>query len=311
MNNNLYISGTIGYIYLKNLKNNNNILLLSDNHSSQNYCKDNGKFISDWMETKNSKVLLEEVPLSNNEMLELWSTKHVEKLKILYLNNNKHKNSNIEIDGIDIRPLLVKFSIEIFKLELEIKLEKEYLESIKKITLFEYLKILFSFFDLKHKYFINNLGDIYINLKGELNIHFKKLKDLFFKIKKEFSFQMNENVYNILQKNDTLLDKISYLLSCIMEWYTIAKIYYNNKKGIYKFIIHAGLDHTTNLNELLIKEYEYEKVNSFGEIDINKIKNDDNNCLKIPKSVDSQFGGYYGKYRKYKAKYLSLKRKDI
>ena len=58
MNNNKYISGTIGYIYLKNLKNKNNILLLSDNHSSQNYCKDNRKFVSDWMETKNSNIAI-------------------------------------------------------------------------------------------------------------------------------------------------------------------------------------------------------------------------------------------------------------
>jgi hypothetical protein len=35
-----------------------------------------------------------------------------------------------------------------------------------------------------------------------------------------------------------------------MEWYTIAKIFYNNKLGINKFIIHAGLFHTTNLNKI-------------------------------------------------------------
>jgi hypothetical protein len=305
MNNNIYISGTIGYIYLKNLKNNNQILLLSDNHSSKNYCKNNSKFISDWLETKHSKVLLEEVPELNNEMFELWSTKHVQKLKTLYLNNNR----NIKIDGIDIRPLLAQFSIEVFKLQLQI--EKSYFETIKKIKLVEYLQLVDNFFNFKHKYFIDNLEDVYTKLNGELSIHFLKLKNNFIKLKEEFNSEMNENIYNITQKNNILLEKLSYLFSCIMEWYTIAKIYYNNKNGIYKFIIHAGLDHTTNLNELLFKEYGYEKVNSFGEIDITKIKNDNNNCLQIPKSVDSQFGGYYDKYRKYKNKYLSLKRKDI
>ena len=55
--NDVFISGIIGYIYLK--KNNINILLLSDNHSNEKYCSIDSKFISEFLESKNSKILLE------------------------------------------------------------------------------------------------------------------------------------------------------------------------------------------------------------------------------------------------------------
>ena len=306
--NNIYINGSIGYIYLKNLKNNNQILLLSDNHSSQNYCssdKIGNKFISDWLQSKNSKVLLEEVPQLDNELVELWSTKHEQKLKELYLQNK----SIISIDGIDIRPILIKFSIEVFKLQIPV--DQDYLNIIKKISLKDYLKILDLFFDLKHEYFIKTLENIYTieKMDKKLSIHFFNLKNYFLTLKNEFNLQMNEMVFNLLQKNDILLDKLSYLLSSIMEWYTIAKISYNNKININKFIIHMGLFHITNLKNILINNYEYKMINSDGEININKIKDDENNCLKLPISVDSQFGGYFEKYKKYKQKYIALKKK--
>lgn len=71
----IFINGSIGYIYLKNVD--NQILLLSDNHSSTNYCTIvNSQFISDWLLTKNSKVLLEEVPrIEGSKLLELWTSK--------------------------------------------------------------------------------------------------------------------------------------------------------------------------------------------------------------------------------------------
>jgi hypothetical protein len=95
-----------------------------------------------------------------------------------------------------------------------------------------------------------------------------------------------------------------------MEWYTIAKIFYDSKSGINKFIIHAGLDHTTKLNKMLIENYGYEQINSNGLVDINDLinrNNDDNNCLKLPSNVANQFGGFKKKYLKYKMKYMLLK----
>jgi hypothetical protein len=302
--NNIYINGSIGYIYLKNLRNANEILLLSDNHSSQNYCNNQfeNKFISEWLETKKSKILLEEVPrIEGSKLIELWSSKHIQKLKDLYLKQKLNEN---QIEGIDVRPLLIPFTLDIFKVD---NIDKEYIEKIKNMNIIDYLKLLDSFFELKHQYFIENIGEVYVVMNNEiLKKHFLKLKNSFIDLKKDYSV-------NILVKNIDLVfqNKIEELLSSIMEWYSIAKIFFNNKLGINKFIIHAGLVHTTNLNDILTNLYDYKKINSNGEININKIKDDNNNCLKIPFSVDSQFGGYGEKYRKYKAKYLALKKLNI
>jgi hypothetical protein len=303
---NIFISGSIGYIHLKN--DNNHILLLSDNHSSTNYCKiDNSQFISKWLLTKNSKenskVLLEEVPrIKNSKLLELWSSKqHTQELKDLYLNQ---KINDKQIEGIDIRPLLIPFNLE-------------YIEKRENINIIDYLESLNNFFELEHKYFIENIGNVYTDINNEqLNKHFLELKHDYDNLKKQY--HKNFLVININKEFKKELDE---LLSSIMEWYTIAKIFYNNKLGINKFIVHAGLFHTTNLNKILISSYGYKEINSDGIIDIkkikddddiidiNEIKDDDNNCLKIPSCVNNQFGGYDEKYRKYKGKYLTLKKK--
>jgi hypothetical protein len=145
---------------------------------------------------------------------------------------------------------------------------------------------------------------VYIDINNEkLMKHFLKLKDSYDNLKTQY-----DNNVLVINIDEVFKNKIDELLSSIMEWYTIAKIFYNNEFCINKFIIHAGLFHTTNLNNILIDSYGYEKINSDGEIDINKIKDDDNNCLKIPFSVNNQFGGYDEKYRKYKGKYLALKK---
>jgi len=302
----IFISGSIGYIHLKN--DNNHILLLSDNHSSEKYCNiDNSTFISKWLLTKNSKenskVLLEEVPREEgSELFELWSSKqHTQQLKKLYLNQ---KINDKQIEGIDIRPLLIPFNLDIFKID---NIDKEYIKKIKNTYINDYLESLNNFFELEHKYFIENIGNVYTDINNEqLNNHFLELKKKFIYLKKQY-----HNNFLVININEEFKNKLDELLSSIMEWYTIAKIFYNNKLDINKFIIHAGLFHTTNLNKILIDLYGYEKINSNGIIDIDKIKDDndvdDDNCLKIPSHTDNQFGGYDKKYRKYKGKYLALK----
>lgn len=305
----IFISGTIGYIHLENVE--NQILLLSDNHSSEQYCTKNSQCISDWLLTKNSKILLEEVPRTEgSKLLALWKSKHIQQLKEIYLKQNLDEN---QIEAIDIRPLLIPFNLDIFTIDnidklkidnmFKIKnIDKEYIEYINII---DYLKILDSFFKLEHKYFIKNIGTVYICIytdNKEINKHFFELKNSFIDLKKQYD--------NVL--DEKFKDKIDELLNKIMEWYTIAKIFYNNKFGIYKFIIHAGLFHTTNLNKILIDSYGYKKINSDGIIDFENIKDDDkiddDNCLRIPSHVNNQFGGYDKKYRKYKGKYLALKK---
>jgi hypothetical protein len=289
----IFISGSIGYIHLKN--DNNHILLLSDNHSSKKYCKiDNSTFISKWLLTKNNteniKVLLEEVPRKeNSKLLELWpSIQHTQELKDLYLNQNIN---NKQIEGIDIRSFLIPFNLE-------------YIEEKENINIIDYLESLNNFFELKHEYFIENIGNVYTDINNEqLKDHFLELNHDYDNLKKQYD---KKNI------NEEFKNKLNELLSSIMEWYTIAKIFYNNKLGINKFIIHAGLFHTTNLNKILISSYGYELEKSYGIIDINEIKDDeDDNCLKIPSCVNDQFGGYDKKYRKYKGKYLTLKKLNI
>jgi len=287
----IFINGSIGYIYL--IKDNNHILLLSDNHSNTNYCKnDNSQFISDWLLTKkNSKVLLEEIPrMERSTLLELFKSTHVQELKKLYLNNE-------QIEGIDIRSLLIPFNLDILEIE-----------QIKNTNIIDYLKLLDSFFELKHEYFIDNIGNVYTDINNEqLNNHFLELKDSYNNLKEQYN---NKNI------DEKFKQKLDELLSSIMEWYTNANIFYNNKLGIKKFIIHTGLFHTTNLNNKLIDLYGYKQINSDGKIVINDDEydeddedvDDDNNCLKIPFSVNNQFGGYDKKYRKYKRKYLALKK---
>ena len=306
----MFISGSIGYIHLKNEY--NQILLLSDNHSSKNYCTRNSQFVSDWLLTKNSKVLLEEVPRDkDSELLELWKTsEHIQKLKEIYLKQNINEE---QIEAIDIRPLLIPFNLDIFtidnidklKIDNMFKIKNIDKEDIEYINIIDYLKILDSFFKLEQEYFIKNIGDVYINIykdNKEINKHFFELKNSFIDLKKQYD--------NVL--DEKFKDKIDELLNKIMEWYTIAKIFYNNKSGIHKFIIHAGLFHTTNLNKILIDSYGYKEINSDGVIDFENIKDDDkkddDNCLRIPSHVNNQFGGYDKKYRKYKGKYLALKK---
>ena len=54
-----------------------------------------------------------------------------------------------------------------------------------------------------------------------------------------------------------------------------------------------------NLNNKLIGSYDYELEKSYGVIDIDKIKDDNNNCLKIPSQMDSQFKSLHYSYNKF------------
>jgi len=292
--NDVFISGIIGYIYLK--KNNINILLLSDNHSNEKYCSIDSKFISEFLESKNSKILLEEVPrFKNQELLELWSTKHIQKLKELYI-----KNKNIDIEGIDIRPMLIPFSLEIFNFNNNQDLD--YIDNIKKITLLEYLKELNIFFNFENNYFLNSLQNTYTDINTNIGKLFLDIKILYIDISKTKNLTMVE-----LSKDNIFVDKLNNLLSNILEWYIIAKIISDSNRGISKYIIHAGLAHTTNINKLLINKFGFEIINSNGIIDINNVQNENINCLKLPNEISNQFGGYKEKYLKYKKKYIHLK----
>ena len=80
------LSGAIGYSLLK--KNNKYILILSDIHSKQPYCK-NGVMIDDYLKfsnDQNNTILLEEVSREGIELKALWSeAEHTNRLKDLFL----------------------------------------------------------------------------------------------------------------------------------------------------------------------------------------------------------------------------------
>lgn len=283
----LNISGSIGYSYLSNGK--IKVLILSDMHSKLPYCNNDGIFISDWLNKKyKSKVLLEEVPRTGSVLKELWpESPHTQKLKNLYLNSRV-------IDGIDIRPFLIPFSWELF---LDNQIDKIKKDELSKIKLIEYLSLISKFFSLKHEYFIKNLGKIYtkefLNY-NDLGKHFLKLKE---ETKKYFSLHkslLNETVYSLIEHKSNILERINEIISYIMEWYTVAKIFQGNLMGNDNFIIHAGLAHTSNINLILKKEYFFKVIDFNGLIDINDGNIESNGCLRLPSLIDNQFGGNFG-----------------
>ena len=105
-----YIYGSIGYTVLQ--FNNKKIIILSDMHDLLKPCNKNEIIISKWLEKKiikkKSKILLEEVPINHDNLKILWQNSiHTNELKKLYI---KYKDLII---GIDIRVLLIPFSLEL------------------------------------------------------------------------------------------------------------------------------------------------------------------------------------------------------
>lgn len=285
--NSINISGSIGYIFMKNET--DKILILADMHSTLPYCdsNENGIFISNWLGKKtDSRVLLEEVPRTNTKLKELWTTSpHTQKLKNLYLNSTS-------IDGVDIRPFLIPFSWELL-FEKDISIEKK--DYLSKIKLKSYLELINCFFTLKLEYFKKNLGYIYTKdfLKDSiLGKHFLMLKNITKELIQTNKIYLSSTLKEVLKKKSYILEKINDFISFIMEWFIMARIIKWQKDGKHKFIIHAGLAHTANIHLILEKIYNFKVIDKHG---INDMENSDdyaNGCLKLPKEIDEQFGGY-------------------
>jgi len=271
---NININGSIGYTLLTNGK--NNILILADMHSELPYCNNGGIFVSDWLKgKKQSTILLEEVPRENNQLKELWPTSiHTQKLKELYLSNN------ISINGIDVRHFLIPYSWEIIN---EAKVED--------MPLIKYLHLINNFFRIKHEYFIKKLGHIYSKeylSNSELGRHFLRLKH---KVKSFIRENKNllEKPISLLSKSSIhVLEKINEFISDIMEWFIIAEIIQNNNSNI---IVHAGLAHTSNLNDLLKNFYSYKLISYDGINNISEGYKNSNGCLNLSSKINNMFGG--------------------
>lgn len=273
----LNLNGSIGYTLV--VKDDIKLLILADNHSLLDYCKTDGIFVSDWLKNKpNSKILLEEVPRVGHNLEELWPlSPHTQKLKDSYI-----KNSHI-IQGVDIRPFLIPFSWELASDKENVNL-KEYLKSI---DLFFSLKLDFIKDDLKYIYSENFLK------KKKIGKHFLILKSILMLFVKKNKINLDKNIKDLMKDNKLMLEQINDLLSDIMEWYIIAKIYQGINEKKTSFIIHAGLAHTTKIIILLKNYYNYKVINDFGITNMSNINLDlhNNACLYLPINIDKQFGG--------------------
>lgn len=276
--NNIY--GSVGFVFL--IKNNKKIILLSDQHDTLPKC-DNNINIAEWLKKKmyTSKILLEEVPREDNKLIELWQeSQHTQELKQLYLNNS------IIISGVDIRPFLIPFNLEVLD-------NTSILDNYYNITIYEYLKEIDNFFTLKNKYILDNLCNYNFHILKDtlLGEHFIIIKNKY----KNFLINLNdnkliyENVRQLIINNKLIL--FNNLLDDIMEWYICAQIELYIDKPI---IIHAGLAHTTKIMKLLKNHYLYNIKHQEGLYDLDKIYFEKRKgCIELSHDIDNQFGGKY------------------
>lgn len=274
MGNSISLYGLIGYTYLThNTKNPKFILILADNHSKLPYCN-NYTMISDWLKKKslNNNILLEEVPRDNITLKEIFSTSdHTQKLKELFINNPK------VINGIDIRPYLIKFSWELLELDkTENMLFNNYLEDINDFFNFKNTKIR----ELNKNY--NKLNIIKLNCY----IQFKIIKDNYLNYIEKYKNFLNKNIVDIFNNDKYILKEFNNILNDIMEFYIILSLFSVNNKNI---IIHTGLVHSEKIIFWLTQCYFYETSEEKGITkvkDIEKITKNTSGCLNLSKTID-------------------------
>jgi len=271
MGNSISLYGSIGYSYLTNKNTNPKfILLLSDNHSDLSYCN-NHIMISDGLKNKSqiNKILLEEVPRENVELKDLFNNSlHTQELKKLFLNNPKL------IHGIDIRPLLIKFSWEILDIA-----------ELPNITLNEYIDGIESFYNLSN----NNIKENCVNYNNKIkdSLHFIKIKRKYIDFKTKYNNYLNEFMLNIFKNNRNILEEVSEILDDIMEFYIILNIFNEIHKNK---IIHTGLLHSEKLLYWLTNYYNYEIIDQKGITKIEQTKRMPipSGCLQLSKVIDNQ-----------------------
>jgi hypothetical protein len=266
------IIGALGYTILK--KNQIKIMIISDMHNVNEKCGDT--YISDWLKKQqNIKLLLEEIPISekiDSKFKELFpSAPHTKKLRELYENNFD------KIVGLDIRGELIPFSWELL----------DEINPNEQLTLEEYLSELNIFFKLSHPFFIKKINKIYkqsiiIDKRSNIGTHFKMCKNKFNKFNKDYKDFLQTNIRNIFDKNKELLQEINQILCDCMELYICMELYNQGLKGTRRFIIHAGLSHTSNLKKLLTDIYKFKILDNGGLTNFDDIESvSHNGCNTI------------------------------
>jgi hypothetical protein len=272
------IYGLVGYTLLE--KDNKNILIFADIHDGVTYCN-NSEGISDWLKGRinNNQILVEEVQLKNVNLKDLWpNSKHTQELKSLV------KNYNSNVDAVDIRPILIPFSWEL--------LDKY--PKLGNISIRNYLLFLDNFFEGKGVLYNTIISNEVNKLKDnkyykKILIHYIIVKDEFYSLKRKMNLD-KKIIYYFKKKNQ--LENINHLISLVMEWY-IVLLSLNSSKNT---IIHSGLAHTTRLNNILEKFYDFKIVDKKGLNYMKHLNYDKvySACVIIPEHIKSRFNKKFG-----------------
>jgi hypothetical protein len=96
----------------------------------------------------------------------------------------------------------------------------------------------------------------------------------------------------LLYEKKNILEDVNHLTSLVMEWY-IVLLSLNSYKNT---IIHSGLAHTTRLNNILQKFYNFKIIDKKG---LNYMKNINfdkvySACIMIPENVNNKFNKKFG-----------------
>ena len=273
------IFGAIGYTILYNsyLFSDYEILLIYDSHDEQvkqcNTNKENDIQINNYLELlleKNYVIMIEEVPINPDKktLVGLWNDSvHVKNIRYFFEKNN----NNINLIPFDIRfELIDSFD------------ETDY----NTQTLKKYVHNMYKFFIFKHPFF----KDLLLYSKS-IDVSFIKnyyitLLIKFHKLIMTHKEDLNKQIQHI-NNNKELIDNINNLLSDIMEFYVILRLY-NDMQNNKKIVIYGGLIHINNIKKILIKYYKFQIKEEYGNTDYNlhigSIKNhiNENQCIIKP-----------------------------
>jgi len=169
----------------------------------------------------------------------------------------------------------------------DINIPKYTIKNLKKIHTINDESLLFKFYKLYKPNEIKSLSD-FIRFYIENNlIDIDKIKndilknDELTKLFNEIYFDKDERleIKDIFYKS-ILINEITKILSDIMEFYILIKLYDFLNDGNKKIIIYAGLYHIDNIKKLLIKYYKYKEIDNYGITNMNDIFSE-NRCIKL------------------------------
>lgn len=219
--------GAMDYYIVKNKNDNKNVIILLDNHSSEEYCKYSAenidKLFKNFLDKDDALIVLEEV-IGNVNYKSIFNSKHLTIFKEFY---DKYRN-NENVISVDIRILL----------SIDNNLDAFFgMTSINDNTL------------KNVKLIIDKTCQLY----PKFNEQYQKL----FMIYKNRSKSLESNIINLHYpfiimpyNNDE-----STLLSGIMELYTISYVLNSDKKNV---ILYFGGAHGVVICKLLMSYYGYE-----------------------------------------------------